>query len=102
MAAAVTAKPAKGVAKGAPPKGIRLLGTAKGIAIGRTSAIGGVSTIRGTSLLTASPLHFHQLAGSNSHHIIEAMFKGLGKAMRQAVALDPGREDEIPSSKGVL
>ncbi|MBE5782991.1 MAG: imidazoleglycerol-phosphate dehydratase HisB [Clostridiales bacterium] len=47
-------------------------------------------------------LHFHQLAGSNSHHIMEAMFKGLGKAMRQAIGIDPGRPDEAPSSKGVL
>lgn len=47
-------------------------------------------------------LHFHQIAGVNSHHIIEAMFKGLGKALRQAVAIDPGRPDEAPSSKGVL
>ena len=47
-------------------------------------------------------LHFQQLAGSNSHHIIEAMFKGMGKAIRQAVAIDPRRPDEAPSSKGVL
>ena len=47
-------------------------------------------------------LHFHQMAGTNSHHIIEAMFKGLGKAIRQAVAIDPRRPDEAPSSKGVL
>ena len=47
-------------------------------------------------------LHFQQLAGSNSHHIIEAMFKGMGKAIHQAVAIDPRRPDEAPSSKGVL
>ena len=47
-------------------------------------------------------LHFQQLAGSNSHHIIEAMFKGMGKAIRQAIAIDPRRPDEAPSSKGVL
>ena len=49
-----------------------------------------------------SAVHFYQLAGVNSHHIIEAMFKGLGRALRQAVAVDPARAGEIPSSKGVL
>ncbi|MBQ8953789.1 MAG: imidazoleglycerol-phosphate dehydratase HisB [Clostridia bacterium] len=47
-------------------------------------------------------LHFCQLAGANSHHIIEAVFKGLGRALRQAVSIDPARADETPSSKGVL
>ena len=47
-------------------------------------------------------LHFHQLAGENTHHIIEAMFKGLGRALRQAVTIDPCRAEETPSSKGIL
>lgn len=47
-------------------------------------------------------LHFVQMAGTNSHHIIEAMFKGLGRALRQAAAIDPGRAGETPSSKGIL
>ena len=47
-------------------------------------------------------LHFHQLTGSNAHHIIEAMFKGLGRALRQAVSMDAARAGEVPSSKGVL
>lgn len=47
-------------------------------------------------------LHFQQMAGENTHHIIEAMFKGLGRALRQAVAIDPARAGETPSSKGVL
>ena len=47
-------------------------------------------------------LHFHQLAGENTHHIIEAMFKGLGRALRQAVTIDPARAGETPSSKGLL
>ena len=47
-------------------------------------------------------LHFHQLAGENTHHIIEAMFKGLGRALRQAVAIDPQKAGETPSSKGVI
>ena len=50
----------------------------------------------------ACSLHFVQMAGENSHHIIEAMFKGLGRALGQAAAMDPGRAGETPSSKGVL
>ena len=47
-------------------------------------------------------LHVRQLDGENSHHIAEAMFKALGRAMRQAAAIDPAFADEIPSTKGVL
>lgn len=47
-------------------------------------------------------LHFKQLAGKNSHHIIEGMFKALGRAMAQACAVDQRFADEIPSTKGVL
>lgn len=47
-------------------------------------------------------IHLKQLAGENSHHIVEAMFKGMGRALAQAVALDPRLGDEIPSTKGVL
>lgn len=53
---------------------------------------------RGLSLT----LHVRQLSGSNAHHIIEAAFKGLGRAMRQAVALDAQNAESIPSSKGIL
>lgn len=47
-------------------------------------------------------LHFKQMAGHNCHHILEASFKGLGRAVRQAVALDAANLDKIPSTKGVL
>ena len=47
-------------------------------------------------------LHIKQLDGENSHHIVEAMFKALGRALKQAVAIDPAFADEIPSTKGVL
>ena len=47
-------------------------------------------------------LHIKQLAGSNSHHIIEGAFKSLGRSLRQAVAIDPELAGEIPSTKGVL
>lgn len=47
-------------------------------------------------------LHLRQLDGTNTHHIIEAAFKGVGRALGQAVAIDPAYADEIPSTKGVL
>ena len=47
-------------------------------------------------------LHFKMLAGENSHHIIEAVFKALARALAQAAAIDPEYADEIPSTKGVL
>ena len=50
----------------------------------------------------AATLHFVQLAGSNSHHIIEGVFKAFGRALRAAVRIDPDFADEIPSTKGVL
>jgi imidazoleglycerol-phosphate dehydratase len=46
-------------------------------------------------------LHVRQLAGSNSHHILEAAFKAFGRAVDQAATLDPRRGD-IPSTKGTL
>jgi imidazoleglycerol-phosphate dehydratase len=46
-------------------------------------------------------LHVQLLAGENCHHMIEAIFKGLGRALCQAVALEAG-STEIPSTKGVL
>ncbi len=47
-------------------------------------------------------LHLRQMAGENTHHILEAAFKGFGRAMRQAVAIDRLAPDEIPSTKGML
>lgn len=47
-------------------------------------------------------LHLKQFAGTNSHHIIEGAFKSFGRALKQAVAIDPEFKDEIPSTKGVL
>ncbi len=46
-------------------------------------------------------LHVKLLHGMNTHHIIEGIFKGLGRALRQAVSLDP-RQTGIPSTKGSL
>jgi len=47
-------------------------------------------------------LHLRQLAGSNSHHIIEGAFKAVARALRSAVATDSAFANEIPSTKGVL
>ncbi len=46
-------------------------------------------------------LHIRQLAGTNSHHIIEAAFKSAARSLREAVSVDP-YDDRVPSTKGVL
>ena len=50
----------------------------------------------------ACTLHVQQLAGKNTHHIIEGAFKALARALRAAVCVDTAFADEIPSTKGVL
>ena len=47
-------------------------------------------------------LHINQLAGVNTHHIIEGAFKSVARSLRQAAAIDEMAKDEIPSTKGVL
>ena len=47
-------------------------------------------------------LHVQQLAGANSHHIIEGCFKSLARSLRTAVAVDAAHAGEIPSTKGAL
>ena len=47
-------------------------------------------------------LHIRQLAGKNSHHIIEGTFKSVARSLRSAVLIDTDFADEIPSTKGVL
>lgn len=47
-------------------------------------------------------VHIRMLAGENTHHIIEGIFKALGRALRQACAIEEEYADEIPSTKGVL
>lgn len=47
-------------------------------------------------------LHIRQLAGENSHHIIEGAFKSVARSLRAAVKIDPEAAGEIPSTKGVL
>ena len=47
-------------------------------------------------------LHIKLMYGSNSHHIIEGIFKSVARSLRRAVAIDPRFADEIPSTKGSL
>ena len=47
-------------------------------------------------------LHIRQLAGMNSHHIIEGVFKSAARTLRRACAVDPALGDEVPSTKGTL
>jgi imidazoleglycerol-phosphate dehydratase len=47
-------------------------------------------------------LHVENLYGENNHHIAESCFKGLARALRQAVAIDPRQAGVVPSTKGVL
>ena len=54
------------------------------------------------SRMAGLTLHIKQLDGENSHHIVEAMFKALGRALKQAVAIDPRQPGAIPSTKGTL
>ena len=47
-------------------------------------------------------LHVRQLAGGNSHHILEASFKAVTRALSAAVAIDARIADQLPSTKGAL
>src|SRR6201997_1540209 len=47
-------------------------------------------------------LHIENRYGENNHHIVESCFKGLARALRQAVEIDPRRAGAVPSTKGVL
>ena len=47
-------------------------------------------------------IHIRELAGENTHHILEAVFKGMGRTLKMAVAPDAKHLDEIPSTKGTL
>ena len=47
-------------------------------------------------------LHVENLYGTNSHHIVESCFKGLARALRQAIEIDPRTAGTVPSTKGSL
>jgi imidazoleglycerol-phosphate dehydratase len=47
-------------------------------------------------------LHVENIYGENNHHIVESCYKGLARALRQAIEIDARKADEVPSTKGVL
>ena len=47
-------------------------------------------------------LHIENLYGINNHHIVESCFKGLARALREAIEIDPRKQGSVPSTKGVL
>jgi imidazoleglycerol-phosphate dehydratase len=47
-------------------------------------------------------LHVENLYGENNHHIVESCYKGLARALREAIAIDPRKSQEVPSTKGML
>ena len=49
-----------------------------------------------------SSIHIRQMAGENTHHILEAVFKGMGRTLKMAAALDEKHLNDIPSTKGTL
>lgn len=73
----------------------------------RQKRLGGFDTelvpefFRALAVSAGITLHLTQPAGGNTHHVVEAAFKGVGRALRQALALDP-RVKGIPSTKGRL
>lgn len=56
----------------------------------------------GLSRNMGASIHAHQIAGGDSHHVIEATFKGLARAIKEAVSIDSDYSDEIPSTKGTI
>ncbi len=51
---------------------------------------------------SGTTLHIENLYGENNHHIVESCYKGLARSLREAIAIDPRKSDDIPSTKGVL
>ena len=47
-------------------------------------------------------LHIENFYGENNHHIIESCFKGLARALRHAITIDPRKSEDVPSTKGTL
>ena len=58
--------------------------------------------MRALSYNALMTLHINEHYGKNTHHIIEAMFKSLARALKEAVKIDEDYKDEVTSSKGVL
>ena len=51
---------------------------------------------------SGTTLHIENLYGVNNHHIVESCFKGLARALREAITLDARKSGQVPSTKGVL
>lgn len=51
---------------------------------------------------SGTTLHIENLYGVNNHHIVESCYKGLARALREAIEIDPRKADAVPSTKGVL
>ncbi len=51
---------------------------------------------------SGTTLHIENLYGENNHHIVESCYKGLARSLREAIAIDARKSDDIPSTKGVL
>lgn len=72
------------------------------------SKLGGLDTelighwFHAVALNAGLTLHIETLYGINNHHICESCFKGLARALRQAIEIDPRKADAVPSTKGVL
>ncbi len=54
------------------------------------------------SQTAGATLHIETLYGTNNHHIVESCYKGLARALREAVAIDARKADAVPSTKGTL
>ena len=61
-----------------------------------------MKTFMDVARASGATLHAETFYGANSHHIAESLFKGLARAVRQAVETDPRQADAIPSTKGTL
>lgn len=57
---------------------------------------------QGVAQTASITLHFENLYGNNTHHVIEGCFKGFARALRQAVAVDGRAAETIPSTKGII
>ncbi len=51
---------------------------------------------------SGATLHIENLYGVNNHHIVESCYKGLARALREAITIDPRKQGAVPSTKGVL